>query len=70
MDNLLIVLLAIVIIGCLGKSKHSHGGCNVKPKTNTKRPDIVPGPQSSKRNKQGRTKDEQELHEWMEDNPR
>ena len=46
MDNLLIVLLVLAIICFLGKFSHSKGGgCNVKPKTNTKKPNIAPAPQ-------------------------
>jgi len=43
---------------------------NVKETSTKPKPIIEPAPQSPKRNKQGRTPDEQELHEYMEDNPR
>ena len=50
MDNLFIVLLILIIIGCLGKSgRSSHGGCIVKPKIDTKRPKVAPAPQPLKR---------------------
>jgi hypothetical protein len=45
----------------LGKS------INIKDDPSEPRPIIAPAPQSTK---QSRTPDEQELHEYMEDNPR
>jgi hypothetical protein len=70
MEGILLILLVLVIL-CAGRNKcATHGGCNVKPKTNAKRPNVFPAPQKPIRNKYGRTKDEQELHEWLEDNPR
>ena len=46
MDNLLIILFLFAIIFFLEKPSHSKsGGCNVKPKTDTKKPNIAPAPQ-------------------------
>ena len=52
-----------------------NSGYIVKDNPASKRPKIGTAPQGikpkkEKRNKFGRTKDEQELHEWLEDNPR
>jgi hypothetical protein len=70
MDNLFIIIFIFLIIGCLGRtSRSSGGGYVVKNNPASKKPKIGAAPQPL-RNKQGRTKDEQELHEWMEDNPR
>lgn len=50
--------------------KRGKRSIGVKDNPTQPKPIIEPAPQSTKRNKQGRTPDEQELHEYMEDNPR
>jgi hypothetical protein len=68
MEGILLVLFVLIVI-CVGRTKSRSGGVIVKDMPKTPKPKIYPAPQPM-RNKQGRTKDEQELHEWMEDNPR
>jgi hypothetical protein len=70
MEEILLILLILIILACGHSRAKSSGGCNVKNSSKTKRPNVHPAPQPPVRNKQGRTKDEQELHEWLEDNPR
>ena len=55
---------------CAGKTMSRSGGYVVKDNPASKKPKVGAAPQPLQRNKQGRTKDEQELHEWLEDNPR
>jgi hypothetical protein len=45
MKFLLIILLIILLIP--KSSGRSHGGCNVKPPSNTPRPNVHPAPQKS-----------------------
>lgn len=71
MDGIVLILLILVLIavGRVTGAGGRRGGIIVKPKIDSKRPKVGAAPQPM-RNKQGRTKDEQELHEWLEDNPR
>jgi hypothetical protein len=66
-ETILLIMLALIAFGLVVENRSK---CKVKDKTSTKKPDIQPAPQSPKKNKFGRTPDEQALHEWMEDNPR
>jgi hypothetical protein len=74
MEGILIVLaiLALIALGRTTGVGSRRGGYIVKDNPASKKPKIgaAPQPLKPKRNKQGRTKEEQELHEWMEDNPR
>jgi hypothetical protein len=73
MEGILLILLILVLIavGRVTGAGSRRGGIIVKPKNNSERPKVGPAPQPFvRRNKYGRTADEQELHEWMEDNPR
>jgi hypothetical protein len=68
MEGILLILLILVFIG-FSKGCGRRGGYVVKDNPASKKPKVGAAPQPL-RNKQGRTKDEQELHEWLEDNPR
>jgi len=67
---LILLILVLIVVGRVTGAGGKRGGIIVKPRTNTEKPKVYPAPQPLKRNKQGRTEDEQELHEWLEDNPR
>ena len=68
--NLLIYTAIIAIIWYKIGQSDGRSTMYVKDKPSRPKPNIEPTPQSPKRNKQGRTPDEQAFHEWMEDNPR
>jgi hypothetical protein len=42
----LLIILIIILIVPIG-SERSHGGCNVKPPSNTPKPNVHPAPQKS-----------------------
>lgn len=46
MEGILLILLVLFVICFAGKFVRSGGGCNVKPKTNSKKPEIYPAPQA------------------------
>jgi len=70
MEGILLILLILIILACGHNRAKSSGGYIVKNNPASKKPKVGAAPQPLQRNKQGRTKDEQELHEWLEDNPR
>jgi len=70
--TILLIMLILIAIGLGTTTGSRSGGIIVKDNPASKKPKIgaAPQPLKPKRNKQGRTKEEQELHEWLEDNPR
>ena len=49
MEGILVVLIALIIIHFCGKTYNSGGGCNIKNKSKTKRPNVHTAPQSPRR---------------------
>jgi len=68
--TVLLIVLILIAIGLGVTTGGKRGGYIVKDNTASKKPKVGAAPQPLVKNKYGRTKDEQELHEWMEDNPR
>jgi hypothetical protein len=64
MEGILLILLILAFVAC-GRTAGRHGGVIVKDNPASKRPKVGAAPQPMRR-----TKEEQELHEWLEDNPR
>ena len=48
---LILIILFIILDMRIIKMLGSNAGCNIKPKTNEKRPDVLPAPQKPIKNK-------------------
>jgi hypothetical protein len=60
----LLIMLVLIAIG-IGITGRRSGGVIVKDNPASKKPKVGAAPQPMRR-----TKEEQELHEWLENNPR